>query len=127
MDYFKLLEGHIEEKNEIMGRLCNLEGFWIEFLYRFKDEDDTFKRLQSAVADGDPELIMEYLHMFKGVVLNLGFSKLSELTANLLRVTRLGSFDSHLFACLEREYDAVISKLSLAEEARQADAHSAFL
>ena len=121
MDYFELLKGHIQEKEEIMGRLCNLEGFWVKCLLRFKAEDDTFRRLQRAVAEKDQEGISEYLHMFKGVVLNLGFSRMSELTVRLQESIREGNFDSETFACLEREYDAVIAKLSLAERMEEPD------
>lgn len=116
MDYFELLKDHIQEKAEIMERLCNREDFWVKYLRRFKDEDDSFRWVQRAVKSGDASEIIDSLHMFKGVVLNLGFSKMSELTKELLASARAGIFDAAAFAQLEREYDAVIAKLVLAEK-----------
>lgn len=116
VDYFALLEGHIQKKEEIMERLCGLDELWVRFLLRFKNEDDTFERLRQAVRAGDLQKIRDCLHMFKGVAMNLGFSRMTELSSELLNSVSGGVLDAEKFAGLEREYETVVRMLSLAEQ-----------
>lgn len=94
-----------------LGRLCNerLVGrFALAFL-----EDNSFSSLKKALEEENYEEAFRSAHTLKGICLNLGFTRLREVSEQLTEALRNGKKpeDNTLYEKAEAEYSRTVSLL----------------
>lgn len=102
------LEGDFEGT---LGRLCSeklVERFALKFL-----ADDSYSLLEKSLEAGNYNEAFRAAHTLKGVGLNLGFTKLFEVSDVLTEALRDGSGleDRELFEKVKEEYQRTIELL----------------
>ncbi len=78
-----------EDFDNVKGRLIDDERI-ARFVKRFP-EGNELKNIEEAVADGCLEEAFDELHKLKGIALNLGFSRLCEISSTFCEVLRNGN------------------------------------
>lgn len=94
----------------VMSRFGGNESLLSRFIKKFPD-DPSFAELKEAIKNYDYEVIERSAHTLKGVAANLGFSRLSGKSANIVYAVRQQEYDSieKLFGTLQNEYETIIS------------------
>ncbi|MGN1206247.1 MAG: Hpt domain-containing protein [Eubacterium sp.] len=82
-EYYDAIGG---DYDEVMSRL-SMESMIQRFLQKFK-EDKSFEQLSEAMQQMDCEAIFKAVHTLKGVALNLGLARLSEISMKLTELVR---------------------------------------
>lgn len=59
------------------------------FLFKFKD-DDTFRKIETAIAENDYDAALRAAHTLKGVSANLGMNHLSDACAKIVKLIQSG-------------------------------------
>ena len=72
---------------EVYERFGGNEAIVKKFAIKFL-EDPSFHDMKAAVAEGDTDRAFRAAHTLKGVCLNLGFSKLCDLSSQLTEILR---------------------------------------
>ena len=73
-----------------VARFMGNEAMYTKFLGKLAD-DDSFDKLQAAFVDGDVKECFAASHTLKGVLGNLGLTKLVELNTPIVETARGGS------------------------------------
>lgn len=87
-----LLTGLGVDIDDVMDRFVGNESLYFKCLSKFL-EDSNYNRMMEAIDKEDARLAFEASHALKGVVSNLGFSKLFKPIHSLVEVFRVGSMD----------------------------------
>lgn len=94
----------------VMSRFGGNEPLLNRFIKKFP-EDPSFAELKESIGTVNYEAIERSAHTLKGVAANLGFSRLSGKSANIVYAVRQQEYDSleKLFKTLQDEYETIIS------------------
>lgn len=97
--------------NDMMDRIGS-ESLIERYLLKFP-ADEAMPRLIAAVEAGDIEESFQAAHMLKGVVENLGITKLAKMTSNLVEQlrSRENVADVTLYETVRKEYETVVSAI----------------
>ena len=97
---------------DVMRRLGS-ESLIRKFALKFLD-DTSFQGLKEGLENQDAELAFRSAHTLKGVCLNLGFTKLFEVSSALteeLRDREIKENSTELFEAVEREYNRTVEAI----------------
>lgn len=77
-------------------------------------EDKSFATFERALSSGNVEEAFRAVHTLKGIALNLGFSKLGELSSAVTETLRRGDEKSakEAFPALSKCYESVVKLIS---------------
>ena len=98
--------------NGVLKRLVN-EALVTRFVGKFFD-DDSFAKLEAALAEHDVKAAFMAAHTLKGVCQNLGFSNLYEPASALTEILRANSLEGteELFAQVKEQYERTIATMA---------------
>ena len=113
----KMYETLGSDWDTVIGRFGGNEGLLLKFVKKFQN-DSTYGSLCEAVEKIDYEQILLYAHTLKGVALNLGFDRLGNDAAAVVKDVREQNYDAIPgdFAALKEEHGKVIQSLSQLEQ-----------
>lgn len=102
------LQADYEGTLERLGSEELMERFALIFL-----EDDSFRTIKKGLEDADYQAAFNGAHTLKGVCLNLGFTKLFEVSEALTEALRNGAApaDGALFERVQEEYERTVRLL----------------
>lgn len=89
MKFYEALEKININKEETLRRFSGNEALMQRFVCKFP-QDKTFNELKAAIANKDMKAIELTAHTLKGTSGNLGFTKLYELSTELVNAVRAG-------------------------------------
>lgn len=98
--------------DDVMRRLGS-ETLVRKFVLKFLD-DTSFRELKEGLENQDAELAFRSAHTLKGVCMNLGFTKLFEVSSALteeLRDREIKENSIEMFEAVEREYNRIIEAI----------------
>lgn len=84
------LDAYGANTKEAMARMLDDEGFYLECLNTFK-EDDGFDNLEKCIASRDVDASFDQAHALKGVAGNLGLTPLFSALSDLVEPLRRGA------------------------------------
>ena len=101
------------DPKEVIARYGGNEEMLRRFLRLFA-RDDSFAKLQEALAAGNADGAFRAVHTLKGICANLGFARLHEKSSEMTELLRRGELDkaAPLFTGLEDEYAKVLGALN---------------
>lgn len=102
------LQADYEGTLERLGSEELMERFALIF-----PEDGSFRTIKKGLEDADCQAAFSGAHTLKGVCLNLGFTKLFEVSSALTEALRDGAVpeDSALFERVQAEYERTVQLL----------------
>lgn len=112
MNLKECYEAMESDYDDVMRRLGS-ESLIRRFALKFLD-DTSFQGLQEGMENQDAELAFRSAHTLKGVCLNLGFTKLFEVSSALTEALRDREFKENcaeLFSAVEREYNRTVEAI----------------
>lgn len=101
------------DPKEVIVRYGGNEEMLRRFLRLFA-RDDSFAKLQEALAAGNADGAFRAVHTLKGICANLGFARLYEKSSEMTELLHRGELDkaAPLFTGLEDEYAKVLEVLN---------------
>lgn len=101
------------DAEKVLARFGGNEEMLKHFLRLFA-RDDSFAKLQEALAAGNADGAFRAVHTLKGICANLGFARLYEKSSEMTELLRRGELDkaAPLFTGLEDEYAKVLGVLN---------------
>ena len=112
MNLEKCYEAIDSDYDDVMRRLGS-ETLVRKFVLKFLD-DTSFRELKEGLENQDAELAFRSAHTLKGVCMNLGFTKLFEVSSALteeLRGREIKENSTEMFEAVEREYTKTIEAI----------------
>ena len=109
MNLKECYEAMDSDYDDVMRRLGS-ETLVRKFVLKFLD-DTSFRELKEGLENQDAELAFRSAHTLKGVCMNLGFTKLFEVSSALteeLRDKEIKENSTEMFEAVEREYTRTI-------------------
>lgn len=100
---------------DVLGRLGS-ESLIQRFALKFVD-DDSYDKLEKALADRDAESAFRAAHTLKGVCLNLGLKNLYTVSSDLTEKLRGRELDGadELFEKVKEQYEITVNALRSVE------------
>lgn len=101
--------------DSVMDLLGSNTGLYERLLTKFINTNPNYKGVIDSFENNDLEAAASYVHTLKSVAGNLGFSKLSQLSADILTRLRAGEtsgFEDDI-ASLKEEYNKIKDILSV--------------
>ena len=112
MNLEECYEAKDSDYDDVMRRLGS-ETLVRKFVLKFLD-DTSFQGLKEGLENQDAELVFRSAHTLKGVFMNLGFTKLFEVSSALteeLRDKEIKENTTEMFEEVEREYTRTIEAI----------------
>lgn len=109
MNLEECYEAMDSDYNDVMRRLGS-ETLVRKFVLKFLD-DTSFQGLKEGLENQDAELAFRSAHTLKGVCMNLGFTKLFEVSSALTEELRDKENSTEMFEAVEREYTRTIEAI----------------
>lgn len=101
------------DPKEVIARYGGNEEMLRRFLRLFA-RDDSFAKLQEALAAGNADGAFRAVHTLKGICANLGFARLYEKSSEMTELLRRGELENTklLFPGFAEEYEKVMEALN---------------
>lgn len=109
MNLEECYEAMDSDYDDVMRRLGS-ETLVRKFVLKFLD-DTSFQGLKEGLENQDAELAFRSAHTLKGVCMNLGFTKLFEVSSALTEELRDKENTTEMFEEVEREYTRTIEAI----------------
>jgi HPt (histidine-containing phosphotransfer) domain-containing protein len=109
MNLEECYEAMDSDYDDVMRRLGS-ETLVRKFVLKFLD-DTSFQGLKEGLENQDAELAFRSAHTLKGVCMNLGFTKLFEVSSALTEELRDKENSTEMFEAVEREYTRTIEAI----------------
>lgn len=106
---YEVMDGNYDDVMRRLGSETLVRKFVLKFL-----DDTSFQGLKEGLENQDAELAFRSAHTLKGVCMNLGFTKLFEVSSALteeLRDREIKENTTEMFEEVEREYTRTIGAI----------------